>query len=162
MNTLFEEFVGRSLRTALLRDSTRVRLQRMKGHALIGADGKGRFATQPDIIVETLGHDDDWILDTKWKRLKGIDDPTYGVVQSDVYQMMAYSQVHHCKRLMLLYPHHHGIHQEPGRIADFNVSGTDDTQLVIATLDLSDISSVPAQLRRLLDHKSESVSARVA
>jgi 5-methylcytosine-specific restriction enzyme subunit McrC len=161
MNTLFEEFVGRSLRAALLRNSTHVRLQRMKGHALIDADGKGRFATQPDIVVEALDHDD-WIIDTKWKRLKGIDDRKYGVAQSDVYQMMAYSQVHHCKRVMLLYPHHNGIHQEPGRIADFNVSGTNDTKLVIATLDLSDVSSVPAQLRRLLDHKSESVSARVA
>ncbi len=161
MNTLFEEFVGRSLQAALLRGGAHVRLQRMKGHALLASDGKGRFATVPDIVVESLGHDV-WIIDTKWKRLKSIDDPKYGVAHSDVYQMMAYSQVHHCKRLMLLYPQHHGIHQEAGRIADFKVSGTDDTQLVIATLDLADISTVPTQLRRLLVTESERPIAWVA
>ena len=162
MNTLFEEFVGRTLRATLLRNGARVSLQRMKGHALKDSDGKGRFATMPDIVVETPGHDD-WIIDTKWKRLKGsIDDPKHGVAQADVYQMMAYSQVYRCKRLMLLYPHHNEIRKEPGRIAEFNITGTDDSQLVVATLDLSDISTVPEQLRRLLGHELEWASLRVA
>ena len=162
MNTLFEKFVGRTLQATLLRDGARVRLQRMKGHAVIDSDGMGRFATMPDIVVEMPGHGD-WIIDTKWKRLKGsIDDAKHGVAQADVYQMMAYSQVYRCKRLMLLYPHHHEIHKEPGRIAEFNITGTDDSQLVVATLDLSDISTVPTQLRRLLGHESQWASVRVA
>ena len=52
MNTLFEKFVGRTLQATLLRDGARVRLQRMKGHAVIDSDGMGRFATKPDIVVE--------------------------------------------------------------------------------------------------------------
>lgn len=159
MNALFEEFIGRVLRATYLAGGARVVLQRMKGHAVIDSDGKGRFATIPDIVVETDSHED-WIIDTKWKRLKGsVDDPKFGVVQSDVYQMMAYSQVYQCNRLMLLYPHHKGINQTAGRLAEFRVSGTDDTQLVIATVDLSDIGAVPAQLKALL---SSSVYAKRA
>lgn len=150
MNTLFEEFIGRVMRRALQADGYRISLQSMKGHALIDGDGKGRFATIPDIFVHTRDQDE-WIIDTKWKRLKGhIDDPRHGVSQADVYQMMAYSQIHRCRRLMLLYPHHADIGREPGRIGEYVVSGTDDTRLVIATVDLSDLRTVPAQLIRLI------------
>ena len=162
MNTLFEEYIGRLLQTTLQRNGTRVTLQRMAGHALIGADGKGRFATMPDIVVETADQDD-WIIDTKWKRLKGnIDDPKYGIAQSDVYQMMAYSQVHHCRRLMLLYPHHDGIQREPGRIAEFFVAGTTDTKLIVGTVDLCHVNTVPAQLTRLLGLDTKQAPVQVA
>ena len=43
-------------------------------------------------------------MDTKWKRL--IDDPNknYGISQSDMYQMYAYSKKYRANDIWLLYP----------------------------------------------------------
>lgn len=146
MNKLFEEFVGRSLTSAL---SQRVTLQYRAGHALHGHDGKRYFATIPDIAIHSDLGGLDWVVDTKWKRLTGpIDDRRLGVAQSDVYQLMAYAQVHACPRVMLLYPHHAGMGQGAGKVADFHITGS-DAQLTVATVDLSDVCSVPVQLKSL-------------
>ena len=42
-----------------------------------------------------------------------IDDPKQGVSQTDVYQLMAYSQLYGCRDVMLLYPHHGDLPTEP-------------------------------------------------
>lgn len=66
-------------------------------------DGR-HFRTRPDIIVRR-GGEILAIIDTKWKALGSkIGDPKLGISQADVYQMMAYSRIYRCDRLMLLYP----------------------------------------------------------
>ena len=65
-----------------------------------------RFQTIPDILVKR-GSETLLVVDTKWKRLSArIDDPKQGIAQADVYQMLAYSRIYRCPRMMLLYPHH--------------------------------------------------------
>jgi 5-methylcytosine-specific restriction enzyme subunit McrC len=104
MNTLFEEFVGRTMQKMLAGTDLSVRLQGPRDYALVADNSTKRFATRPDITIYKDG-DPVLIVDTKWKRLKGaIDDAKAGVGQADVYQMMAYAQVYRCKRVMLLYP----------------------------------------------------------
>lgn len=67
-----------------------------------------------------------------------VDDPTYGVGQADVYQMMAYAHVYRCERLLLLYPHHAGVGSEPaGLTCVHRINGTDDSRIGVATLSLS-------------------------
>ena len=147
MNTLFEEFIGRTLRATLRQ---RVSLQHRFGHALADGQGKKYFATIPDIVVHSLTGGLDWVVDTKWKRLKGVvDDRNYGVAQSDVYQLMAYAQVYNCPQVMLLYPHHEGLGKKAGRIGEFVIAGS-ESKLVVATIDLVDIPSVPKQLFEIL------------
>lgn len=61
------------------------------------------FQTKPDIIFKQ--GDRRCIIDTKWKVLdRDITCKKRGISQGDVYQMMAYSQIYACDRLMLLYP----------------------------------------------------------
>lgn len=102
MNDLFEAFVGRSMQHALVRRD--VRLQHQGSYAL-ESGGAGLFALRPDIVV-----DDDIVIDTKWKRLNP-SLPRLGVSESDVYQMLAYSQAYRARRLVLLYPRHEDLGQ---------------------------------------------------
>jgi 5-methylcytosine-specific restriction enzyme subunit McrC len=150
MNPLFEEYIGRTLRRALDGSGLDVRLQAPRDHALAENNGTRRFPTRPDIVV-SRNREHLLIIDTKWKRLTGpIDDPQRGVGQADVYQMMAYSQVYRCDRLMLLYPHHDEIGTEPGILNEYSIRGTSDSRLIVASVSLSDLADLDDRLRRLV------------
>jgi 5-methylcytosine-specific restriction enzyme subunit McrC len=90
MNRLFEEFIGRTLRSAMRDCGLHVSLQGPRSRALSEISTKiPRFMTKPDIVIH-CGDAPVMVIDTKWKRLAGpIDDPRRGVSQSDVYQTMA-------------------------------------------------------------------------
>lgn len=150
MNTLFEEFVGRSFRKALAGTGLQVQLQGPRDHALQEVkDGQLRFATRPDITVTRDGAPI-LIVDTKWKRLRGaIDDAKFGVSPSDVYQMMAYAHVYRCDRLILLYPYHDELDAEPGVLCSHRVRGAADTRISIATISLFEPRTAALQLRHL-------------
>lgn len=153
MNTLFEEYIGRTLQRALRHSGLEVRLQGPRDHVLIGQDGARRFATKPDIVV-SRGKAPVLIIDTKWKRLKGtIDDPKKGVGQADIYQMMAYAHVYQCDRLLLLYPHHIEMGERDGLHPAHKVNNTTDTQLSVATISLSNLSKVTDDLFRIVAGK---------
>lgn len=159
MNTLFEEFVGRTLRRALVGTGLQVDLQGGRLHCLaeLGDDhtptGRRRFMTKPDIIIRR-GHERVMIIDTKWKRLApSIDDPKQGVSQSDVYQMMAYGRIYQCPDLMLLYPHHDELRIEAGATSRHGVLSSED-RLVTATLDLSRLTTCAGALLSLVSPMS--------
>lgn len=151
MNTLFEEFVGRTLEKAVAGTGLQVRLQGPRDFALQEhASGSMRFATRPDITV-TLNGSPLLVIDTKWKRLKGaIDDAKYGVGQSDIYQMMAYAHVYGCDRLALLYPFHNELGVDPGVLCSHHVRGTEDTSISIATVSLFEPRNAVHKLRALM------------
>ncbi|MFG6626726.1 hypothetical protein [Sulfitobacter sp. 1A12056] len=69
------------------------------------------------------------------------------VSQSDVYQLMAYSQLYDCNRVMLLYPHHQGLPSEPVCKPYDIASPTGTDRLFVSTVDVSGAhSSVAAAL----------------
>lgn len=43
-------------------------------------------------------------MDTKWKKLNSKPNVNYGISQSDMYQMYAYSKKYHTSEIWLLYP----------------------------------------------------------
>lgn len=136
MNVLFETYIARLLRRALAGTSLRVATQ--GGHRdCLYEDGIGRFRTRPDILIR----DENgiaMIIDTKWKRMTArIDDPKQGVSQADVYQLMAYAQIYGCDRMMLLYPHHHGLPAIPVRKAYDIATPEGPGRLIVATVDVS-------------------------
>jgi 5-methylcytosine-specific restriction enzyme subunit McrC len=164
MNTLFEEYIGRMLRRVLLGTGLDVRLQGPRDYALIGDDLAGRFATRPDIVISRNGNPL-LIIDTKWKRLKGLlDDPKRGVGQGDIYQMMAYAHVYRCSRLMLLYPHHNEIGPKEGLLSSHRINGTEDTRLSVASVMLWDLASLGNRLEKLVRNEigEERMSSRAA
>lgn len=154
MNTLFEEFVGRTLRRALAGTGLCVDLQGGRLYCLSEVDhqfaptGARRFMTKPDIIVRR-GKERLLIIDTKWKKLAtSIDDPKQGVSQADVYQMMAYGRIYACPKLMLLYPHHEGLRTTPGIVGRHQVMSSEDV-LMAATMELADLNTSLGQATRL-------------
>lgn len=135
MNVLFEEYVARLLARALA--GTNLRVSTQGGLRACLYEGKtGRFRTRPDLLIRK-GDDIVLIIDTKWKRIAQVDDPKDGVNQADVYQMMAYSRVYECPRVVLLYPYHGGL--SPYSIRQRYSIGKENAQecLVVATLDIT-------------------------
>jgi len=112
MNALFGHYVARLVTRALAGSGYRVSAQGGHRDCLFEAD-KGRFRTKPDLIIRNADQTV-LVVDTKWKRMAPrIDDPKQGISQADVYQLMAYSQLHGCRDVMLLYPHHGDLPPEP-------------------------------------------------
>jgi 5-methylcytosine-specific restriction enzyme subunit McrC len=151
MNTLFEKYIGLSLKAAARNSGVHITLQGPSSHALfeIGSDKK-RFMTKPDIVIQIDGKPI-MIIDTKWKRLsRAIDDPKRGISQSDVYQMMAYAHVYQVENLLLLYPHHAELGADEGILCDHKIMGTNDTRLRVATVDLSNLNDFSLRLRTLV------------
>lgn len=102
MNDLFERYVAIQLRRALAGTGLEVVAQGgfryclgpwNDGEPVIG----NSHPTRPDILVKR-GDEVVAVLDTKWKPLEK------GVTHADLYQMMAYSRLYDCRRLILLYP----------------------------------------------------------
>ena len=126
MNELFEEYIGRSLKTAL--PSRSVELQQKSRCAI--ERPSHRFWLQPDIVV-----DSNIIVDTKWKQLRP-DDRNFGVEQADIYQMLAYARAYNAKRVILLYSWHRGLEAEPGIYRQWQATGT-SMPFDIATVDVT-------------------------
>lgn len=166
MNTLFEEYVARTMTRALAGTELRVDRQGGRLYCLSELDteqvptGKMRFRTRPDIIIRKNGAPV-LIIDTKWKRLApSIDDPKQGVREADIYQMMAYAKVYQCPEVMLLYPHHDELRCEAGVTSHHRVVSSDDG-IVTATFDLADLKTGLIQSRRLVANQLGTVTEAV-
>ena len=135
MNVLFEEYVARLLGRAL--SGTDLRVTAQGGHQDCLFDGEtGRFRTRPDVIVRQDNRTA-LVIDTKWKRIAGTDDPKQGVSQADVYQLLSYGRVYECPDVVLLYPHHGDLPPEPIR-RPYSIAKPDaHERLTVATLDLT-------------------------
>jgi 5-methylcytosine-specific restriction enzyme subunit McrC len=111
MNDLFEAYIAALAKRAVRGTKWTVRAQAGGLYCLSedGKEGKPRFQTRPDLLIER-DRQTVMIIDTKWKRI-GLhpEDTRSGVSQADVYQMMAYARLYHCPQVMLLYPHHAGL-----------------------------------------------------
>ena len=151
MNVLFEEYIGRLMAKALSRSGMRVVLQGGRRYCLENKEtNKGSFQTKPDILIKRGGKVVQ-IIDTKWKRISPhADDQKGGMSQSDVYQMMAYSQIYGCPRLMLLYPHHANIQAIEGIHASYRIADGDAT-LHSATFDVGKSHKITEQTARILN-----------
>ena len=106
MNILFEEFIGEITKKIFFGGDHKVStqgpfkylVQEMNGHKV------NKFRMIPDIQI--LNRRDgvlDLIVDTKYKILD-FNDNNYGIKQSDLYQMFAYSKKFNCEYIILLYP----------------------------------------------------------
>jgi 5-methylcytosine-specific restriction enzyme subunit McrC len=152
MNMLFEEFIGRTLQSAMRDCGLHVSLQGPRSYALSETSTNvPRFMTKPDIVIQS-GDAPVIVIDTKWKRLAGaIDDPKHGVSQSDVYQTMAYAQIYRVKHLMLLYPHHTQLGKDEGVVCEYKIAGTEEVRLSVATVGLADLDRISSRIKSLIE-----------
>lgn len=156
MNVLFEEYIGRMAARIFRTDGFRVSLQGPQ-HNLAFDEGARRsvFAMKPD-VVGLRDSRMEWILDTKWKQLS-IEEAKDGVAQSDLYQMYAYANCYNCDDVILLYPHHEKLGPDAGVRGSYllnpwvcEVSNQKGRRVRVATINLENLKTVPAQLRQII------------
>lgn len=153
MNELFEEYIGRVAARTLCKEGLLVSLQGPKRHLAKSHTGSPAFELRPDIVAS----DSDGpalVIDTKWKRLK--EEATRESVSSaDMYQMAAYAHRYDAREVVLLYPHHVGLRHWTGRRATYDIealgaaTAAGKKRVVVATVDLVDLRTVPAQLLQI-------------
>lgn len=113
MEQLFEQYVGRFLqkRWPMVNVALQSRPYSLLRHQPCGGDELGFFNLQPDITI--TGKNEVIIGDTKWKILnenKANSTAKYGILQSDIYQMLGYGYRYQhadlpCQNLLLIYPY---------------------------------------------------------
>ena len=94
METVFESYVAQELRKACADTSWSISVQD-SGQWLFDSPNHDspnhKFRLKPDIVI-TKDDGSQIILDTKWKSLSDNERMNYGISQSDMYQMYAYSK----------------------------------------------------------------------
>lgn len=142
MEKVFESYVAQQLRKILLDLNWEVSTQD-KGYYLF--DSPRQFALRPDIVIK---RDDGTriILDTKWKNL--IDKPriNYGISQSDMYQMYAYSKKYGTSEIWLLYP----LNEEMRGHQDISFRSVDGVNVRLFFVDVANIEPSLYSLREQL------------
>ena len=99
MQTVFESYVAKCMKKAFAPNGWEVSSQD-KGYHLFESPRK--FALRPDIVMKK--GERTIVLDTKWKKLINNERQNYGISQSDMYQMYAYSKKYNTSEICLLYP----------------------------------------------------------
>jgi 5-methylcytosine-specific restriction enzyme subunit McrC len=168
MNFLFEEYIGRVAKRALRPRGLTVRLQSPQKYLAV-EEGQQlpSFLMKPDVTGFRNGSVS-WILDTKWKELAA-GEARDGVAQSDLYQMYAYASCYNCVDVVLLYPHHESLGPTAGVRASYllnpwssRASEKAARRVRVATIDLADLKTIPAQLEKILLGDGQEDSCEIA
>ena len=100
MESVYESYVSQQMKKVFRPDGWDISTQD-KGHYLF-MNHRKQFALRPDIVLTKDDHT--VIMDTKWKNLINNEKKNYGISQSDMYQMYAYSKKYKTSEIWLLYP----------------------------------------------------------
>ena len=145
MNKLFEEYIYQFLlRNKDLFEIDKVHFQVGKrlvnGVKPLGDEGefsgKSMFNTYSDIICTK--HGNRIVIDTKYK----IIDNTKDCANGDLFQILAYKEMHNCVDAVLLYPQH------KHKVSNL-LSVGENTELGVLTINLSDIGSTSALIEQM-------------
>ena len=143
METVFESYVAKEVRKVMAPSNWEVTLQD-KGYYLF-SEPKHKFALRPDIVLRK--GDRTVILDTKWKELCNNERDNYGISQSDMYQMYAYSKKYETPEIWLLYP----INEEMRGNTTISFKSDDGTVVSVYFVDVAEIESSLTKLRNVID-----------
>ena len=100
METLFESYIACLIKKEINSDKYTVSAQDKTHHLF---EKPEIFSMRPDIVITRKSDNTVFVMDTKWKLLNDVP-PTYGISQSDMYQMYAYQKKYNAKNVTLLYP----------------------------------------------------------
>ena len=139
MEKVFESYVAQQLKKVLHDLDWDISAQD-KGYYLF--DSPRQFALRPDIVIKR-GDGSKIILDTKWKSL--IDNPriNYGISQSDMYQMYAYSKKYGTPEIWLLYP----LNAEMREHEEMRFDSMDGVNVRLFFVDVANIEESLLELR---------------
>ena len=142
MEKVFESYVAQQLKHELANLDWEVSSQD-KGYYLF--DSPRQFALRPDIVI-TKEDGTRAILDTKWKSLFDNPRKNYGISQSDMYQMYAYSKKYGTSEIWLLYPQN----QEMKGHSNIVFESDDNVTVRVFFVDVANIQESMTELRESL------------
>ena len=139
MEKVYESYVAKYLKKILEKDGWDVSSQD-RGYYLF-IEPRLQFALIPDIVCKR--GERTIIMDTKWKKLVNNERINYGISQSDMYQMYAYSKKYKTSEIWLLYP----LNDEMKEHSEISFNSGDGTTVNIYFVDLENIQSSLEVLR---------------
>lgn len=145
MESVYESYVAQQMKKVFSPDGWDISTQD-KGHYLFMQPRK-QFALRPDIVLKKDGRT--VIMDTKWKKLTNNERANYGISQSDMYQMYAYSKKYETSEIWLLYP----VNDEMGISDSIRFDSGDGTIVNLFFVDVANIEGNMRQLKSLLEEK---------
>ena len=144
MEQVFESYVAQQLKKVFVPDGWEVSVQD-KGYYLF-EEPRRQFSLRPDIVIRK--NDRVVVLDTKWKSLCDNEAKNYGISQSDMYQMYAYSKKYQTSEIWLIYP----VNQDMRNHRPIQFDSGDGT---IVNVLLVDVSEIETDLVKLKEELSE-------
>lgn len=101
METLFESYIACLIKKEIDHNEYTVSAQD-KAHHLF-TKPNAIFELRPDIVIKSKSDNRIFVMDTKWKLLNNTQQ-TYGISQSDMYQMYAYQKKYNAENITMIYP----------------------------------------------------------
>ena len=143
MESVYESYVAQQMKKVLGPAGWEVSSQD-KGYYLF-MEPRRQFALRPDIVCKR--GDRTVIMDTKWKSLINSERASYGISQSDMYQMYAYSKKYETSEIWLLYP----LNDEMRDHSDIKFESGDGTTVRLHFVDLTRMTETLEELRDKLE-----------
>lgn len=143
MESVYESYVAQQMKKVFGPAGWEVSSQD-KGYYLF-TEPRKQFALRPDIVCQREGRT--VIMDTKWKSLINSERANYGISQSDMYQMYAYSKKYGTSEIWLLYP----LNDEMRGHDDIKFESGDGTTVRLHFVDVAHIEETLIELRNKLE-----------
>lgn len=152
MESVYESYVARQMKKVMEPAGWSVRCQD-RGQYLF-MKPRQQFALRPDLVLQR--GDSKVIMDTKWKRLIDNERTNYGISQSDMYQMYAYSKKYETTKIWLLYPINDQMRgHKPIQFASVRPgTNQDETTVRVFFVDVANIEDNLNELRKMLDENN--------
>ena len=146
MDKLFESYVAKKLNIEMMETDYDVSTQDRVYYLF---DEPERFKLRPDIVISK--DSSKVILDTKWKNLYNKEKDNYGISQSDMYQMYAYSKKYQTRNIWLLYPlNQEMIEYKTNLLKPYEANIEDNVSVSVYFVDLKDIDNSISELKQLI------------
>ena len=141
MERLYESYVARQMKNIF--KSWDISIQEKEHHLFVSP--KKQFALKPDIVLRK--GERVIVLDTKWKRLVNNQKSNYGISQSDMYQMYAYSKKYNTPEVWLLYP----LNEQMLNMNQIKFDSGDGTVINVFFVDVANIENSLNDLKNKFD-----------
>ena len=142
MERVFESYIAQQVKKVLIPEGWQVSTQD-KGYYLFTSPIKC-FSLRPDIVCRR--DNKTIIMDTKWKNIDKSKRKNYGISQSDMYQMYAYSKKYKASDVWLLYP----LNDKMREHSDIVFESGDGTNVRIFFIDIENIEISLEQFKNKL------------
>lgn len=152
MESVYESYVAQQMKKVFIPDGWEVSCQD-KGYYLF-VEPTSKFALRPDIVLKREGRT--IIMDTKWKRLIDSERKNYGISQTDMYQMYAYSKKYETSEIWLLYP----VNDEMRGHKDISFESGDGTVVRIHFVDVTNTEENLIELKRKIEEATRDGSSK--